>query len=240
MTLDTNSTVWNFNSWGRPFRIVSPSLDCSSPKTTPAQIECGSEFCTVLMESGDVYAWWPFRGILENRYREGIMELDRDETTKAVVSDDGTVIPCHTWEIDEDPAKLPMLPDLPELPGTGLPEEECRKETKLIKIAALYCHLVGLTNKGHVLKLDGPYLKGSTGTWHYVRKNAQKILYLYSNCDTQLPNYSEIDRVRMSPVFRTAAGSNGKERPSEVELSSDTMLITHVSCIISIGSELRI
>ena len=59
----------------------------------PAQIECGSEFCTVLMESGDAYAWWPFKGTLEDRYREGTMELDRDETTKAVVFDDGMVIP---------------------------------------------------------------------------------------------------------------------------------------------------
>ena len=95
-------------------------------------------------------------------------ELDKDESTKTIMPDDGTVIPCHTWEIDEDPVKLPMLPDLPDLPGTGLPEEEREKETRLIKIAAFYHGLVGLTNKGHVLKLDGMAKEDSIQSWRYV------------------------------------------------------------------------
>jgi len=172
MTLDTNSTVWNFRSWGRPFRLVSPLLDCSSPETTPIQIECGWAFSTVLTKSGDVYAWWPFGDAFEDLYEETMAKLDEDESTKAIVSDDETVIPCYTWEIKVDPTKLPILPDLPYLPATGLPAEEWRKETKLIKIAASDNCLIGLTNKGHVLKIDGLTDEDSTQIWHYVSESA--------------------------------------------------------------------
>jgi len=55
--------------------------------------------------------------------------------------------------------------------------------------------------------------------------------------DTQLPNYSEIDKVKEHSAFRATAGDDGKERPPQVELSSDTMLITHVSYVASRGSE---
>ena len=82
MTLDSNSVVWNFRSWGRPFRLVSPSLDCSFPETTPVQIECGWAFSTVLTKPGDVYAWWPFGGTFEESYREAIAESDEDESTR--------------------------------------------------------------------------------------------------------------------------------------------------------------
>ena len=164
--------VWNLISWGRPFRLVSTSLDCSSPETTPVQIECGLGFSTVLTKSGDVYAWWLFQGILKDRYWEAKAQLDKDESTMAILPEHGTVIPCHTWEIDKEPTKLPMLPDLPNLMGTGLPEER-EKGTRLIKIAALEHCLVGLTNKGHVLKLDGMDDEDSIRNWCYVSKSAR-------------------------------------------------------------------
>jgi len=175
MTLDTNSVVWTFMSWGRPFRLVTPLLDCSSPETTPIQIECGMDFSVVLTRSGGVYVWWPDRGPIRRRYDEAIEKLNGDESTKAIVPEGGTVIPCHTLEIHEDPIKLPALPDLPELPGTGLSAEECRKETKLIKIAAMTFCLIGLTNKGHVLKMDGLYGDGHTWIWEYVSDSTRMI-----------------------------------------------------------------
>jgi len=175
MTLDANSVVWTFMSWGRPFRLVSPLLDCSSSGTTPIQIECSKWFSAVLTRSGDVYVWWPTHGIIRHWYHEATERLDGDESTKAIVPDGGTVIPCHTLEIHEDPVKLPALPDLPELPGTGLSEEERGKETKLIKIAAMRYRLIGLTNKGHVLKTDGLYGEDNTRAWEYVSENARMI-----------------------------------------------------------------
>ena len=236
MTLDANSTVWNLTSWGRPFRLVSASLDCSSPETTPVQIECGGTFSSVLTKSGDIYAWWLLEDASRPRYKDGMAELDRDGSSQAIIPDDRMVIPCQTREINKDPVKLPKLPNLPDLLGTGLSEEERRKETRLIKIAALAYRLVGLTNKGHVLMLDGLDDEDSTRIWHYVCKNAQAILYPYSNSDPQLPNYSEIGKVKEHSAFHTTTGNNGQERPPKVELSSDTMFITDVSYIASIGS----
>ena len=178
MTLDTNSMVWTFLSWGRPFRLVSPLLDCLSPETTPIQIECDIILSAALTRSGDVCVWW--LNTIEGQYRAAVEELDKDESTKAIVPEGGMVIPCHTLEIHEDPIKLPALPDLPALPGTGLSGEECWKETKLIKIAALTSCLIGLTNKGHVLKIDSldpEYILAQDNilVWKYVSKSAQMI-----------------------------------------------------------------
>ena len=74
-----------------------------------------------------------------------------------------------------DPIKAPTLPDLPDLPATGLSEGECRKETKLIKIATNPSCLIGLTNKGHVLKLDGLEDENSMLTWHYVSESVDNL-----------------------------------------------------------------
>ena len=110
-----------------------------------------------------------------DRYWEGMASLDKYKSTKAIVPNGGTVIPCHTWEINVDPVKLPVLPDLPDLPVTGLPKEERRKETKLIKIAALSNCLVGLTNKGHVLKIDGLTDGNTNPIWNYVGESARTM-----------------------------------------------------------------
>ena len=236
MTLDANSTVWIFVRWDKPLRLVSPSLDCSSPKTTPVQVESNSDMCVILTKSGDMYAWCPFAGPFGTHYREALAELEKEEYTKATTPDDEIVIPFRTLEINWDPVKDPTLLDLPELPETGLSEEERRKETKLIKIAATHRSFIGLTNKGHVLRLDGLNYKDSSGTWYYVCKSVRKISYLYSKGDTQLPNFSEIDMVKGCSAFHTTIGNDGQERPPEVELSSDTMLITDVSHIASISS----
>ena len=223
MTLDANSTVWNFRSWGRPFRLVSPSLDCSSPETTPIQIECGGHFSAVLMRSGDVYAWWPFGDTFEDQYWATMAEPAVDESTKTTVP----AIPCCTWEINKDPVKLPTLPDLPDLPTTGLSEER-RKDTKLIEIAGFNNCLIGLTNRGHVLKIDGLIDEDSVQIWRYV-SSMQAIRYPFLSYCAQLPDYSEIDKVKEHSAFRTTIGDDDQERPPQVELLSDIMLITHVS-----------
>jgi len=236
MALDVNSTVWTFISWGRPFQLISPSLDCSSPETTPIQMECDKTFSAILTRSGDVYVLWPFGDTFEDQYQETMAKLDKDESMKAIVPDGGRIIPCHTWEMKMDPVRLPTLPDLPDLPMTGLPEEECRKETKLIKIATLEQCFIGLTNKGYVLKINGLQRKESIRTWFYVSGIVQIISYLFLICD-KLPNHSEIENVKKHSAFHPTTSDDGQERPPQVELSSDTMLITHVSYITFISSE---
>ena len=142
-------------TWGRPFQLVSPFFACSSPETTPIQVECSNWSPAVLTRSGDVYVWLPFAGTLSDQYEEAIKEMDKDESVKLVVFNNEIAIPYHTFNIHMGPVKAPTLPELPDLLATGLSEEEQKKETKLIKIAVLLSGLIGLSNKGHVLKLNG-------------------------------------------------------------------------------------
>ena len=164
MALDANSTVWTIKNWAQLVRLDSPSLDCSSPETTPIQIECGDWFSAVLTRFGDVYVWWTNQGTFRELYLETQANL--------IYVDYGGAIRCDTRGLKMDPIKLPTLPDLPDLLATGLPEEERRKETKLIRIAACTDSLVGLTNKGHVLKLEELRTEDETRIWHYVSENA--------------------------------------------------------------------
>jgi hypothetical protein len=77
----------------------------------------------------------------------------------------------------------------------------------------------------------------STQGWHYVSESARMVWHPFLNRDTQLPNYSEIDKVKKHPVFHTTTGN---DRPPQVKLSSDVMLITHVSYTAPISSEFRV
>ena len=163
--------VWMFHHWGLPVRVISPLLDCSSPETVPIQTECGRPFSAVLTRSGDVYAWWQDNGTFSDLYWEGI------ELGAGLVPDHEGVVPCRTWELKTDPIKLPVLPDLPDLVAIGIPGEEHEEETRLIKIAACDKCLIGLTNKGHVLKLDGLTEEDDARIWHYVSENMSVLTF---------------------------------------------------------------
>lgn len=76
------------------------------------------------------------------------------------------------------PVRLPSIPaDLPRLPGTGISSEVLDRPTKLIKIAGMDNNLIGLTNKGHVLRFD--MLDGEDsyqqGHWEYVSQIASRM-----------------------------------------------------------------
>ena len=167
-----------------------------------------------------MYAWWAFAGAFEVLYQKN------SGTTPVLVPDHEAVIPCQTLKLKLDPVKAPPIPDLPDLLATGLSGEERRKETRLIKIAVGYNWLIGLTNKGHVLQLVG--MRYGARIWHYVSESVCVLVPL-SSCGAQLPHYSEIGKVRENPAFRPTTGDDGQKRPPRVELSSDTLLITHVS-----------
>src|SRR5216683_5840864 len=80
-------------------------------------------------------------------------------------------IPCVAWPLRADPLRLPPIPQLPELNHTELSQEERSKTTTLIKIAAFDNYLIGLTNKGHVLKFGDLSNENSfdrTTRWQYV------------------------------------------------------------------------
>lgn len=82
--------------------------------------------------------------------------LDQDQTMKVQATSENT-IPCHTWNLEKSPFMLPPLPPLPDLPitYTGLDEDMFHQETTLIKIAAMDGNIIGLTNKGHLVKYSG-------------------------------------------------------------------------------------
>lgn len=94
-------------------------------------------------------------GTTGNRFWITLRELEEDASSRAVVPKEGKVIPCHTCEINADLVSLQSLVDLPDLPATGLIEEERRKKIKFIKIAALSGLPFGLMNKERILETGG-------------------------------------------------------------------------------------
>ncbi|KAG6908970.1 hypothetical protein DXG01_002577 [Tephrocybe rancida] len=171
-SLDSEGQIWTFPSWGRPFRLVSNFFTDADSK--PLQIECGWAFSSVLTVTGAVFVWWPFSGETEQRIQAASTQMNEEGDKEAFVQPDNS-IPCVTWDLNEDPARLPSIPTLPDLPGGGNEDEP----TQLIQIAGLDGHLIGLTNKGHVLKFNGLQSKEtlSWGSWKY------------------LPEFSEIETV---------------------------------------------
>ncbi|KAA1469035.1 RCC1/BLIP-II [Dentipellis sp. KUC8613] len=205
MALDSKSQVWTFLSWGRPFLLRSPLLDCHAPDTTPLQVECGWAFSSVLTKSGDVLVYWPFGGTITALVRAKMAEMNA-EGDKNAYGREG-IIACAPWALEVDPVRLPAIPSLlPTLPDSGLNAERLAEETRLVKIASFDNYIVGLTNKGHVLKY-GPLSDETSFTQSGVRWE-------------YLPNFSEAARVAEDPAF-SAEGSQ-LEAPK-------TMLINHIS-----------
>jgi len=171
MVLDSKNLVWTFVNWGRPFRLDTPMLDCTSPETTPLQAESGWSFCAVLTQSNDVLVFWPFSGEVDSRHAEETAIMDERGDCHARPTPDHT-IPCVPMTLRADPLRIPHIPQLPELNDTGLSQEEKSKETVLVKIAAFDNSLIGLTNKGHVLKFGDLSNEDSfdrSTPWEYVK-----------------------------------------------------------------------
>ena len=171
MALDSKNQIWTFVNWGRPFRLDTPMLDCASPETTPIQAECGWSFSSILTQSGDVLVFWPSSGEIGRIYEEENDAMDERGDCHAYGTKDH-LIPCVTWSLRADPLRIPRIPQLPELESTGISQEESLEATTLIKIAAFDNHLIGLTNKGHVLKFGDLSNENSfnrTTRWQYVR-----------------------------------------------------------------------
>ena len=168
MALDSSNQIWTFVSWGRPFRLDTPILDCTSPESTPIQAESGWSFCSILTQSGDVLVFSPFSGEIGRLFEEENRAMDERGDCHAYGTEDHR-IPCVAWSLRADPLRLPPIPKLPELESTGLSPEEREKSTTLIKIAAFDNNIIGLTNKGHVLKFGDVSSFDRTTRWQYVR-----------------------------------------------------------------------
>ncbi|KAI0259664.1 regulator of chromosome condensation 1/beta-lactamase-inhibitor protein II [Gloeopeniophorella convolvens] len=163
--LDSKAQVWTFTNWLSPFRLESAMLDCSSSETTPAQVACGRDFSALLMMSGDVLVFWPYR------IDPGSFRFTAEEVAQLKANATGALhMPCVTRALRSDPHKLPAVPQLRNAGSLSADSGE----TTLIKIAALAQQIVGLTGNDHVLKLgdmshgnDGGFV--TTG-WEYLDK----------------------------------------------------------------------
>lgn len=201
-TLDSLNRILTFQSWGRPFKLASPLL--ATPNNLPVQVECGWAFSAVLTKAGDVMVWWPFNGALSDRLRNRNEELNQESSNKAVPVDGK--IQCVVSEITLDPFLLPALPSLPALLNAGVENDvDPNVDTKLIQIGGLDNQLIGLTNRGHVLKFSSLENETTTslGSWQY------------------LPKFSEIDKVKDLPAFSL-------DNPGSLSPPT-TLRITHVS-----------
>lgn len=143
--------------------MTCPVFD--DPEFAPVQVECGWMFSCVLVKSGDVFAWWPFSGTLEQQIQRVNERMNNDSNN--LVRGVNSVIPCVHWDTGLIPERLPPLPPLPELEEV---DTEPRKRTRLVKIAGFDGHIVGLTNKGHILKFRGLENEQTIaqGIWTYV------------------------------------------------------------------------
>ncbi|KAF8966329.1 regulator of chromosome condensation 1/beta-lactamase-inhibitor protein II [Flammula alnicola] len=199
--LDRTNKIWTFTNWGRPFRLSSKILN--DPDYAPKQIECGWTFSSLLTKSGDVFVWWPFAGVMGEFVEQKMRDMDGEGDKRALARNDG-VIPCIAWDLDIMPTRLPSIPSLPELPNTGNTPKS--QNVELIQIAAFDQHIVGLTNRGHVLKYGALHDETGVpnGRWEY------------------LPQFSEIEKVREHPAFSDADDAVKVDAPQ-------TMKITHVN-----------
>lgn len=147
--------------------MLTPLLDRTSPEAIPVQVECGWGYVAALTLTGDVYVWWPFGQDIMQQYAVQMARMDEEGDKRAHATSEG-LIPCATWDLHYDPLRLPYIPRLPDMSHRNLDDDA--DETKLIKIAAMDGFLVGLTNRGHVLKfgdLSNPSAL-QLGQWEYV------------------------------------------------------------------------
>ena len=157
-------------------------------------------FCSILTQSGDVLVFWPFSGEISRLFEEEKSDMNSRPGGFPLETDDG--LRCATLSLRADPLRLPNIPQLPELESSGMLQEERLKTTILVKIAAFDSHLIGLTNKGHVLKFGA--LSNDDGfdwtlRWQYVRSPCICVM-LELTCDA-VGEFQRTFQSRHTPRF---------------------------------------
>jgi len=95
--------------------------------------------------------------MLENKLEQHVQEL---EDQNVIVRAQYGVIHCNTWELLHDLLELPPIPSgLPHIPSLTSEADEIgnkgeKEKCRLVKIAGGEGFLIGLTNEGHVLRID--------------------------------------------------------------------------------------
>jgi SCF-associated factor 1 len=145
--LSSTTRVWVFASWGRPYVLTTPLLSTAHAFSTPLQVESGWMFSAVLTHGGDVYVLWPSHG--EFAELRAAHHAQRDDDPAQRVRDGDGVVYCQPWDVATDPWAI-------HGPATALPRlgEDEEVGERIVKIAAGDEFLIGLTEGGHVVKVN--------------------------------------------------------------------------------------
>jgi hypothetical protein len=145
--LDSKGEIWCFTNWGRPFIYAPSILDRTYQGSEITQVECGWSYSAALTASGMVVVWNPINEEMKHSSHRKRKIMDRIMKRKAPETEG--VIRCDPSIMKG--AEALVLPELPSLPSLNADQVE---NYRLIKIAAGDLFIIGLTNGGHVLKLD--------------------------------------------------------------------------------------
>ncbi|GAB1518091.1 hypothetical protein RhiTH_001150 [Rhizoctonia solani] len=202
---DGRRNIYVLLQWGRPIRLNAPVLDGSWTGSTVVQVEAGWDVCTFLTETGAVFVVFPFHG----SFPESLEEHRSQVATQPVVTQQAGQIPCVCMDVQHHPTKLPPIPNnLPALHQDALKPDA---PPKLVQIAAGDKFVVGLTDGGHVLKLDLPT---------YDESELGRIITRGDLRWNYLPKFCEVAHVRNEPGFRP----QGQEQTPLEDLK-----VTHIS-----------
>ena len=140
--------------------------------STPIQVVCNYYYSAILTRSGDVYIVYPFEEYVRKEHEK---HCEESETGLKI---EGNRISCKTWKLKYDLYKLPQIGDLPELnqrdrsPGSNSPP-------KIIKIAAMYDRLFGITDDGHILSITGVRSRAEIMNEHWTYVIILHIFFRY-------------------------------------------------------------
>ena len=177
--LDAQHKVWCILSWGRPFVFDHAVFDATRPDTRVVQVESGWAFGAALTASGSVYVWNPALDQMGTAWRTKQAELDQLPGDDArALAHDGE-IQCYIWTMEG--VEPLALPELLELPNLHRNDGGASQPTFIVQIGAGDQFLIGLTNRGHVVRMDLRPINDSGGLAtlrEQFRKNLRKWEYV--------------------------------------------------------------
>lgn len=193
-----------FLNWGQPFWFSTRLLDNTSPESTPIQVVSSWDCSAILTESGSVLVLW----LDERRIFTSSIGNEPVRVTDYIIQ-------CSILEACQEPFLLPSIPGLPLLYETDSPDN-LEVVTKLVKIAAMNGALIGLTNKGHVLKMVN-FVPGQRHyEWTYVCKSIS-FTFLVLRHIWQLPQFSE--PARISSYLTSSLNEPGNIPPRDIRMT---------------------
>ena len=140
--------MWIIICPDHPFLLKSDLINNEHADSTPIQVVCNYYYSAILTRSGDVYIVYPFDEYARKEHEK------RCEESETGLEIEGNRISCKTWKLKYDLYKLPQIGGLPELNQRDR-SPKSNSSPKIIKIAAMYNRLFGITDDGHILSITG-------------------------------------------------------------------------------------